>query len=167
VENSLAAIGIGMSAKLSYTDVMKGVRMFQPKDGRGRIREINNLRVIDDTYNAGFESVMSAIDNLAEISAESKFAVIGEMGEIEGYEEMLYFKLVKRAKELKDVNFIFVGKGFPKADSSENISFLSREEAMERVADIKEGAVLFKASRAQRFEEFVNRLEKEKIRSAV
>jgi len=167
VENSLAAIGIGLSANLSYTDVMKGVRKFQPKEGRGLIKEIDGVRVIDDTYNAGFESVISAMNNLAEISADKKYAVIGEMGEIEGYEQMLYFKLLKKAKELSDIDFIFVGQGFPKSETSENINFLSREEAMEKVASIKEGVALFKASRAQKFEEFVDHLEKEKIRSAV
>jgi UDP-N-acetylmuramoyl-tripeptide--D-alanyl-D-alanine ligase len=168
VQNSLPAIAIGMAAGLSYTDVMKGIRNFQPKDGRGKIKELNGIKLIDDTYNAGFESVVSAMRNLAEIPSEKKTAFIGEMGEIEGYEEMLYLKLIKLASELKDVDFVFVGKGFSKFDRSKNIKVVpSREEAFMLVSDIGDGTVLFKASRSQKFEELVKHLEKEKMKSAV
>lgn len=167
VNNSLPAIAIGMTAGLSYTDVMKGIRNFQPKAGRGSIKDFGGVKVIDDTYNAGFESVLSAMKNLSEIPSKRKTAFIGEMGEIEGYEEMLYFKLMKEASELKDINFIFVGKGFNKAEKVKNINVIqSREEAMDMLSEI-DGTVLFKASRGQKFEEFVNHLEKEKMRSAV
>lgn len=168
VQNSLAAIGIGMTCGLSYTEVMKGIRHFQPENGRGRITDYGTYRVIDDTYNAGFESVMSAMNNLAEISASPKTAVLGEMGEIEGYEEMLYHKLMKRAKELKDVNFIFVGKSFLKFETSENIKVTAeKEDAMKQVAAVDGGIFLFKASRARRFEDFIKYLQKEKEQRAV
>jgi len=168
VENSLPAIAIGMAAGLSYTDVMKGVRKFQPKDGRGRVSELGGIKLIDDTYNAGFESVISAMENLAEIPVGKKRAFIGEMGEIEGYEEMLYFKLLKRASELKDIEFVFVGSGFSGASRSKNIKLVNRrEDAFPLISEIDDGAVLFKASRVQKFEEFVKHLEKEKMKSAV
>lgn len=168
VMNSLPAIAVGMSAGLSYTDVMKGIRKFQPKEGRGRIKEVSGIKLIDDTYNAGFESVLSAMTNLAEIPSEKKTAFIGEMGEIEGYEEMLYYKLIKRASELKNIEFVFVGKGFARFEKTRNIKVVqSRNEALQLISEVKEGAVLFKASRGQRFEEFVKHLEKEKMKSAV
>jgi len=168
VNNSLPAIAIGMTAGLSYTDVMKGIRNFQPKAGRGRIKDVNGLQVIDDTYNAGFESVISAMTNLSEIPVERKTAFIGEMGEIEGYEEMLYFKLMKKASELKNVEFVFVGKGFARFEKAKNINVVqNREDALRLISEIENGAVLFKASRGQKFEEFVKRLEKEKMQSAV
>ncbi|PLX68669.1 MAG: hypothetical protein C0603_05810 [Denitrovibrio sp.] len=168
VENSLPAVAIGLAAGLSYTDVMKGVRNFQPKEGRGRIKDVDGLKVIDDTYNAGFESVMSAMKNLDEIPADKKVAFIGEMGEIEGYEEMLYFKLMKLASELNNVDFVFVGKGFSRLEKPNNIKVVqTREEALSLISEVKEGVVLFKASRGQRFEEFVTHMEKEKMKSAV
>ena len=168
VQNSLPAIAIGMAAGLSYTDVMKGVRNFQPRDGRGKLKDMGSVKVIDDTYNAGFESVISAMTNLSEISAERKTAFIGEMGEIEGYEEMLYFKLIKRASELTGVDFIFVGKSFARFEKTRNIKVVpTKEEALRLVSEINEGIVLFKASRSQKFEDFVKFMEKEKMRSAV
>ncbi|MGE4317608.1 MAG: UDP-N-acetylmuramoyl-tripeptide--D-alanyl-D-alanine ligase [Deferribacterales bacterium] len=168
VQNSLAAIGIGMACGLSYTDIMKGIRNFQPQAGRGRLTDIGGIRVIDDTYNAGFESVLAAMNNLAEIPSEGKTAVIGEMGEIEGYEDMLYFKLIKRAKELTNVNFIFVGKSFARFEESGNIQIIaSKDEAMRKTAEAEGGVMLFKASRSQRFEDFINYLQKEKKQRAV
>lgn len=168
VNNSLPAIAIGMAAGLSYTDVMKGIRNFQPKAGRGRIKDIDGIKVIDDTYNAGFESVISAMNNLSEIPSEGKTAFIGEMGEIEGYEEMLYFKLMKKAAELKNINFVFVGKAFARFEKAGNIKTVqTREDAKRLISELEDGAVLFKASRGQKFEEFVQHLEKEKMKSAV
>jgi UDP-N-acetylmuramoyl-tripeptide--D-alanyl-D-alanine ligase len=168
VQNSLAAIGIGMTCGLSYTEVMKGIRNFQPAAGRGKIIDNGDYRIIDDTYNAGFESVMGAMNNLAEISAPGKTAVIGEMGEIEGYEEMLYLKLIKRANEIKDVNFIFVGKGFMKFETADNVKVVAeKEEAQKLIAGVDKGIFLFKASRARRFEDFIDYLQKEKEQRAV
>ncbi|TCK58217.1 UDP-N-acetylmuramoyl-tripeptide--D-alanyl-D-alanine ligase [Seleniivibrio woodruffii] len=168
VENSLAAIGIGMSLGLSYTEVMKGIRNFQPADGRGKITEYGEYKIIDDTYNAGFESVMGAMNNLAEIPASQKTAVIGEMGEIEGFEEQLYQKLIKRAQELKGVNFIFVGGGFKDFKEADNIRIVAEKtDAMKKVADVEGGIMLFKASRSRRFEDFINHLQKEKEQRAV
>lgn len=168
VNNSLPAIAIGMAAGLSYTDVMKGIRKFQPKDGRGRIKEVDGIKVIDDTYNAGFESVISAMTNLAGIPVEKKTAFIGEMGEIEGYEEMLYFKLMKKASELTNVEFVFVGKNFARFERTGNIKVVqTREEAMQLISKVSCGTVLFKASRGQKFEELIRHLEEEKMKSAV
>jgi UDP-N-acetylmuramoyl-tripeptide--D-alanyl-D-alanine ligase len=97
-----------------------------------------------------------------------KTAFIGEMGEIEGYEEMLYFKLMKKASELQNVNFVFVGKGFTRFEKAGNIKIVqTREEAKRLISEVSQGAVLFKASRGQKFEEFVKHLEKEKMKSAV
>lgn len=168
VQNSLAAIGIGMSLGISYTDVMKGVRNFQPQSGRGKLTDMASVRVIDDTYNAGFESVMSAMNNLAEITSDKKTAVIGEMGEIDGYEDTLYSKLINKANELKNVDFIFVGKSFEKYKESDNVTIIgSKADAMKKVGEIESGAILIKASRAQKFEDFVKHLEKEKTQRAV
>lgn len=168
VQNSLAAIGIGMSLGISYTDVMRGIRNFQPQSGRGKLTDMAAVRVIDDTYNAGFESVLSAMKNLAEIPADKKTAVIGEMGEIDGHEDALYSKLINKANELKNVDFIFVGKSFEKYNDSENVTIIaSKDEALKKVAAIESGAILIKASRAQKFEDFVKELEKEKTQRAV
>ncbi|WP_022852007.1 UDP-N-acetylmuramoyl-tripeptide--D-alanyl-D-alanine ligase [Limisalsivibrio acetivorans] len=168
ITNSLVAIGIGFSAGLDYQDVMKGVLKFKPVKGRGAVKVINGIRVIDDTYNAGFESIISAVENLDEMPDEKRYALIGEMGEIEGFEEMLYLRLYKEAKKRKDINFIFAGQSYRKFQDTENISIApTKEEARELVSGISEGVVLIKASRAKRFEEFIDFIEKEKKRSAV
>ena len=168
ISNSLAAIGIGFELGLGYKDVMTGVHSFKPVSGRGAIVELGSIKVIDDTYNAGFESIMSAIKNLGEINSPNKYAVIGEMGEIEGFEEMLYLKLYKLAKSLESINFILVGQSYCKFAEAKNITIApTKEKANETIALISEGLVLIKASRARKFEEFISFIEQEKNKRAV
>ena len=168
VFNSLASIGIGLDAGLGYEDVMTGIQAFTPVQGRGRILKINGVKVIDDTYNAGYESIMSALSNLQKYDDMNKYAVIGEMGEIEGFEDILYMKLYKAAKEIKNINFIFVGQGFSRYAQTENITVAKdKQDAVDMVCKIEEGIILLKASRAKRFEDFIKAIEKEKKRRAV
>ncbi len=147
---------------------MTGILAFKPVTGRGAMVSVGGIKVIDDTYNAGFESIMSAVKNLAEINAPKKYAIIGEMGEIEGFEEMLYLKLYKLAKSLTEINFIFVGQSYCKFAETANITTApTKEKANETVALIEEGLVLIKASRARKFEDFISFLEQERKKRAV
>lgn len=168
IANSLAAIGIGFEMELDYQDVMTGILAFKPVTGRGAMVNVGKIKVIDDTYNAGFESIMSAVKNLAEIGAAKKYAIIGEMGEIEGFEEMLYLKLYKLAKSTENINFIFVGQNYCKFAETANITIApTKEKANETVALIEEGLVLIKASRARKFEDFISFMEQERKKRAV
>jgi UDP-N-acetylmuramoyl-tripeptide--D-alanyl-D-alanine ligase len=168
INNALAAIGIGFAAGLDYRNVMSGILTFKPVKGRGEVVEINGVKVIDDTYNAGFESIMSAVKNLSAINCENKYAIIGEMGEIEGFEEMLYLKLYKLAKTTSNIRFIFVGQSYCRFQETDNITVAATKEiANETVRGITEGLVLVKASRARRFEDFIEFIRQEKKKRAV
>lgn len=168
VSNALVAIGIGFDAKLEYKNVLAGILNFNPVAGRGALTKIGDIKIIDDTYNAGYESIISAIKNLDKIESNAKYALIGEMGEIEGFEETLYAELFALAKELKNINFIFVGKAYEKFEKAENINVaLTKDVANEIVSQIKEGLILIKASRAKKFEDFISFLEQGSKKSAV
>jgi UDP-N-acetylmuramoyl-tripeptide--D-alanyl-D-alanine ligase len=166
--NALAAIAIGFEAGISYEDIMHGIMNFKPVKGRGQMINLGSICVIDDTYNAGFESVASAIKNFSSIDAVSKHAIIGEIGEIEGFEHTIYTEIYKLALQYADVNFIFVGEGYLKFAETAHIAIApTKAKAMDKAALIKDGLVLIKASRSKKFEDFIKLLEQENKTSAV
>jgi len=74
---------------MHYEEIFRGILSFRPVEGRGNIINIDGFTIIDDTYNAGFEAMLSSIKNLDRMDSENKSAIIGEMAEIEGFEDEL------------------------------------------------------------------------------
>jgi len=163
VMNSLPVIGAAIDAGVDYEDINQGIREFSPVTGRGKLDVVGEIIIIDDTYNAGYEAVMSSIDNLANM-AGGKFAVIGEMAEIEGYEEKLYGSLMEKIKDEDEIIYFLVGENYKKYASDEkNIMFFNdKDEALPTLMKINEGFVLFKASRSAGFETLIESFAKEK-----
>lgn len=154
--NALIAIGIGVDAGMTLDEIEAGLLKFSPLKGRGRIETVKGLSIVDDAYNAGFESVMSAIENFSESGYKSPLAVIGEMGEIEGFEQELYTKIYERALNIENVKFYFVGEGYKTFPETEKIKiFENKMSVSDALKDIKDDAVLFKASRGRAFETLI------------
>ncbi len=166
--NSLAAIAIGIVSGLNESSIRKGLMEFTALEGRGAYLSVgNNLKIIDDTYNASFESVMCAIDDLNSVRQQDKVAVLGEMSEIEGFEGEFYRKLYDKALSYKDVRFLLVGEEYSKFDSAENISIYSSKEMVEDIINsVEDGLILLKAARSKNFDELVE-MFREKKKSAV
>ena len=53
-----------------------------PTEGRGRIIDIQNSRIICDYYNASPQSMKAALEYLKQVIAENKTAIIGDMLEL-------------------------------------------------------------------------------------
>ncbi|MCA1933784.1 MAG: hypothetical protein LDL13_09435, partial [Calditerrivibrio sp.] len=135
---------------------------FIPVDGRGSIKEINGVTVIDDTYNAGFEAMVSSIRNLSKMEGKNKIAILGEMAEIDGFENYLYGKLYDVVSGAKDINFMLCGKQFEKFRELDNVKFFeNKEDFINSAVKIERGIYLVKASRGKKFEDVVDKIMKE------
>ncbi len=78
------------------------------------------------------------------------------MGEIEGYEEELYNEITQLAFSYPDINFYLTGQSYAKAKELENRKiFLTKDDCIKAVKEIKNGVVIVKASRAKKFEDIV------------
>lgn len=65
-----------------------------PTEGRGKIINIQNSRVICDYYNASPGSMKAALEYLKQVPAENKTAIIGDMLELGGGSKPLHEELV-------------------------------------------------------------------------
>lgn len=160
VINASAAIGVAIAQKIKTADIQKGLDKFSPEQHRGEIVKVGDLTIIDDTYNASFDSIISAIKNLAHFKSDEKYAVLGEMGEIEGFERELYSQITNFASNMKDVIFIFFGSNYEKYNEfSTGKVFTDESDLKKRLILIKTGTILFKASRSKGFERYIDFLK--------
>jgi UDP-N-acetylmuramoyl-tripeptide--D-alanyl-D-alanine ligase len=83
VKNALAAAACALAAGVPLTAVAQGLQAFEPVKGRSRALTLSggSRTLVDDTYNANPDSVLAAIDVLAELPAP-RLLVLGDMGEV-------------------------------------------------------------------------------------
>jgi UDP-N-acetylmuramoyl-tripeptide--D-alanyl-D-alanine ligase len=80
--NYLAAIAVMQALHLDWQVLRQGLSVELPS---GRARQIalsNDIVLLDETYNAGFESMMAALQLLAETPGQRRIAVLGTMKEL-------------------------------------------------------------------------------------
>ncbi len=82
VRNALAAAAAAQAAGVGLAAIVRGLSAFAPAQGRLQRKAAKcGAIVLDDTYNANPDSVIAAIDVLAQ-AAGTKFLVLGDMGEV-------------------------------------------------------------------------------------
>jgi len=85
VRNALAAVACALAAGVSLADIGRGLDAFEPVGGRSRALSLalpdRHVTLIDDTYNANPDSVVAAIQVLAELPGP-RLLVLGDMGEV-------------------------------------------------------------------------------------
>jgi UDP-N-acetylmuramoyl-tripeptide--D-alanyl-D-alanine ligase len=82
VGNALVAAGLAISVGATLQDVKEGLRLMSHVNGRLEVKQLTNqVKILDDTYNANVASVNAAIDLLASFAGH-KILVLGDMGEL-------------------------------------------------------------------------------------
>ena len=99
VMNALAATAAALAAGFSMEEVMHGLMLLRPVQGRLQARAgRHGSRVIDDTYNANPESLQAAIDVLAAFEGR-RVLVLGDMAELGEKAPQLHWQAGRRAHE--------------------------------------------------------------------
>ncbi|MDR2400734.1 MAG: UDP-N-acetylmuramoyl-tripeptide--D-alanyl-D-alanine ligase, partial [Deferribacteraceae bacterium] len=159
-----AVLGGALLLNLSEDEIKRGVSSFRLADGRGNILKGGDLYVIDDSYNASLESVLRSVEALNDlpISGE-KYAVLGGIGEIDGFDTLIYKKVCSLAEECPRVNFIFVGDNYAASFERDrsNAEFIPAMDAVtKRISAIEKGVILLKASHSFGFSRFKDEINK-------
>ena len=84
VRNALAAAAVGVALGLDVTDIACGLSQTRPAGMRMQIEKSPaGATIVNDAYNANPDSMLAALDTLAEMScAGRRVAVLGDMGEL-------------------------------------------------------------------------------------
>jgi UDP-N-acetylmuramoyl-tripeptide--D-alanyl-D-alanine ligase len=165
VANALAAAAASLSAGVSLIDVVAGLESMRSVSGRLLRREIADVSLIDDTYNANPGSVRAAIDVLAS-SAGRKVFVMGHMGELGPEAALRHREIAAYARENRLDAFFVVGEFaalMANEFGQENFAFSQKSELIPVLNTFVEAGdtVLVKGSRSAAMEDVVDALSAE------
>lgn len=168
VHNALCAIAVGISLKMDIKMIQEGLGEFYGGKMRLHIFTTNeNIKVINDAYNASPDSMKAAIAVLAKITASRKIAVLGDMLEMGAYSEKCHYGvgyeisqqgidiLIAVGKQAQNIGVGAIDNGLDK----DNIFICGNNQEVIKVLDslIKKGdTILVKGSRGMKMEEIVD-----------
>ena len=162
--NSLSAIAVGEYLKVPTEKITQGIANLELTKKRMEIlKSKSGATVINDTYNANYDSMKAAITYLKEIENKRKIAVLGDMLELGDYSKELHEKVGKEVDSNIDI-LITIGKEAKyiakEAKAKQIIECDNLEEAIEKIKKIetKDDAILFKASNGMKLFEIANAL---------
>ena len=168
VYNSLCAFVAGKIFDIPEEKIIKGIAEFKLTAKRMDIKKIKeNITVINDSYNASFDSVKAALEVLKNTKGGRKIAVLGNMLELGEFTQELHEKVGEEVIKNKIDILITVG------DYAKSISEISKEkgmlsvfecncieEASEKIKEImkEEDIILLKASNSMNFSKILEKI---------
>ncbi len=106
VSDALAAITVGLQMKVKPADIQTRLTAFENMEGRQSIYEAKGFTIINDSYNAGPESMTAALNVLGNKRGR-KIAVLGDMLELGVNTEAEHYKIGRIAAEKADMLFAY------------------------------------------------------------
>lgn len=167
--NYLAAIAVAKTLGIDWASLSNGLAIELP-GGRARRYELpDDVLILDETYNAGLESMLAALQLLAQTPAKRRIAVLGTMRELGDRSIEFHHRVGLAAKTLQlDGLLILADPAEAEAMASGALPLAAeRFSSHDAVVNwLKESVrsgdrILFKASRAVGLEKVVDRFRTE------
>ena len=172
IYNSLVAYATAKELDLTDEQIKEGIKTFTLSANR-MSRSINKrgVTIIDDSYNASYDSVKSSIDLLAKSHNTRKIIVLGDMLELGQYSEEIHYRtgklitsdkidiLITLGTLSKDIDKGALSNNFPQDNihhfnnSQELLTFLDNEL-------VKDDIILLKGSHAMGLTAIADNLKK-------
>ena len=168
VYNALCAIEVGHILGIADDNIKKGIEKFELTKKRMDIKKLaNGAILINDAYNASYESMKASLNFLARHTGKRKIAVLGDMFELGEYTEELHRNVGKEV--VKNGIDILICSGenskyiIEEAKKSKNLKIYfmnNNEQVVEKLTqELRNGdVVLVKASNGMKFFEICQKL---------
>ncbi len=169
VYNSIIAYAIGRHFGVNVEDIIEKLKNIPLESDRMELINSENITIINDTYNASYDSVYYALEVLSTFKGR-KIAVLGDIKELGDYGESIHRDIGKLIVKNNIDILITVGElssfineeaiklGFKKENS---YNFDSKNQAILLINKIKEkdDNYLIKASNSMKFKEIVENIK--------
>ncbi len=171
VYNAVCAFAVGDILNIEKEKIIKGISEFKLTAKRMDTEIINgNIKVINDSYNASYDSMKAALEVMKNTKATRKIAILGDMLELGDYAKELHEKVGEEVVKNKIDILITIG------ENAKNIANKAKELKMKAVYifnDIDEAIgyiekiikgedlILLKASNSMNFSRILNELKKD------
>jgi UDP-N-acetylmuramoyl-tripeptide--D-alanyl-D-alanine ligase len=154
-ENILAAITIGCYFNIEKHLIKEALENYAPANNRSQIVKSKLNTIILDAYNANPSSLEASIKNFAEIDADNKMLIIGDMLELGEYSKVEHLNILNIIESLCFKKVILVGPQFSSVCNNKDwLCFENSIEAKDWFISnpIKESYILIKGSRGIKME---------------
>jgi UDP-N-acetylmuramoyl-tripeptide--D-alanyl-D-alanine ligase len=160
-ENVMAAVCVGNYFGVDDVKIKEAIGNYFPSNNRSQIIRTEKNVIIMDAYNANPTSMNAAVQNFIHVSAEKKFAVIGDMRELGGDAEDEHKKILDLITDAGFDKVILVGPVFSTINQNETLmSFLNSDDARDYLKKNKPSGyhILIKGSRGIKLENVLEAL---------
>lgn len=172
VLNAMCAALVGKALNLNEIQIVEGIESFELTKKRMDITVLNNgTKVINDAYNASFESMQASLKNLAQYKENRKIAILGDMFELGEFSKELHEKVGEEVYQnnidilmCSGENSKYILKAAEKQGmKKENIFYFEdKEQIVKKLREIikPNDVILIKASNGMKFFELAEQLKK-------
>ena len=168
IYNALCAVEVGQILEIPDEEIKEGIAQFELTKKRMDIRKLDNGAIlINDAYNASYESMQASLEFLQNHSGKRKIAVLGDMLELGDYSVELHKKVGEEVAKRNIDILICTGENskYILEEASKNIKiktyfFNNNEQIVEKLCqELRDGdVILVKASNAMKFFEICQKL---------
>ena len=167
--NFLSSYSIASTIGISNLEIKKALSDFSIPNGRGNIIEVNNLKIINDTYNANFESMKKGISQLANYydNRVKIKLVLADMLELSDESDTIHAELGRYINSLDFIDSVY-GVGLKIKHTLENINnplilkrhYKHNKELIDylETTKIENSVVYLKGSRGMKLEQIIDYL---------
>ncbi len=165
IYNSLVAIAVANVFDIDVKGVQKGIKNFELSSNRMNIIDNEDIMIIDDSYNANYDSMNYAIKYLGNLDGR-RIAVLGTMRELGKYSEKLHRDIGNLIVE-ENIDILITVGDYAKYINEEALKlgflaensyhFSNNKDAIKLINEIKkrDDKILVKASNSLNFGEIV------------
>lgn len=143
----LFAIQIALLFRVPPTLIAERIIQYRPLHQRMSIINLANTILIDDCYNASYESFVGSLDLLKQ-DARGKLLVLGDILELGKYSDKIHRLLQKKLKTIKNATILLTGDAMKKIfkkqknwfyfnNHQEIIDYLEKKEQIEEIVFLK------------------------------
>lgn len=111
--NALFAISVGKICGIGNEDIRKSLKKYKGREMREEISQIGELTIINDCYNASYESMVASIKsakNFGKIHRKNVIAVLGDMLELGEYSKEFHYRIGELSRDLGIKNIYATGE---------------------------------------------------------
>ena len=165
-QNALAIFTLSSILGIKNNEIAEFISSFNLPKGRGQILKIQNIEIIDDSYNANPVSMIDGLRRLTKIKAKRKIAILGDMFELGKTELESHEKIGKFLSSSNLELILTIGSRMKYAhkivkDIKTAYWFKSKEEIIDFIKKIKKKGdlIYIKGSRGMAMEKIIEGLK--------
>ncbi|WAL59333.1 UDP-N-acetylmuramoyl-tripeptide--D-alanyl-D-alanine ligase [Thermocoleostomius sinensis] len=164
--NYLAALAVAKVLQIDWSPLMQGLSIELPQGRARRYALPNDIVLLDETYNAGLESMTAALQLLADTPAKRRIAVLGTMKELGDRSIAFHQQVGALVQQLNLDGLLILADAAESQALAEGAWPLAAEQfshpdaVVQRLTALMQPGdrILFKASRAVGLDQVVDRI---------